>query len=76
MIIMSVQSYTDKQLNQFAEPRYVNKKDLQFLVDNSVYSVRENELIKLSILEQFGYTEYDVLEGKIKSKIEKNKVNK
>lgn len=75
-IIMNSHFYIDPRLNMFTEPRFVNQKDLQFLVDNSKFSSRENELMKFSILQQHGYTEQIVPEEGIKMKIEKDKINR
>lgn len=74
-IVININSYTDKDLDTRLEPRIVNTKDLKFLVNNYKYSSRENELIKMSIIKQFGYTEYCYNDAHQKIKFEKDRIN-
>lgn len=74
-IVININSYTDKDLQTYLEPRAVNLKDLQFLVNNYKYSNRENELIKTSIIKNRGYIEHSSNNSYQKIKSEKERIN-
>ncbi|HDT8193259.1 TPA: XRE family transcriptional regulator, partial [Enterococcus faecalis] len=74
-IVININSYTDKDLQTYLEPRAVNLKDLQFLVNNYKYSNRENELIKTSIIKNQGYIEHSSNNSYQKIKAEKERIN-
>ena len=74
-IVININSYTDKDLQTYLEPRAVNLKDLQFLVNNYKYSNRENELIKTSIIKNRGYIEHSSNNSYQKIKAEKERIN-
>ncbi|NSR18672.1 XRE family transcriptional regulator, partial [Enterococcus faecalis] len=74
-IVININSYTDKDLQTYLEPRAVNLKDLQFLVNNYKYSNRENELIKTSIIKNRGYIEHSSNNFYQKIKSEKERIN-
>ena len=63
-IIVNINSYLDKNLNMLLEPIKVNGKDLNLLITNDEYSDRENELIKISIIKQLGYADYNYSQSK------------
>lgn len=74
-IVINVSSYTDKDLETQIEPRTVNSKDLEFLVNSYRYSSRENELIKTSVIKQLGYIEHSCTESHRKRKYEIEKID-
>ena len=57
-IAINISSYMDDNLSEIVNPRDVNLSDLKFLVTNSNYSDRENELIKMSIIKNRNYREF------------------
>lgn len=74
-IVVNINSYLDKNLNMLLEPRKVNVKDLNLLITNHEYSDRENELIKISIIKQLGYAEYNYSQSKKDRQSEIEKIN-
>lgn len=74
-IVINVSSYTDNDLEIHIEPRTVNSKDLEFLVNSYRYSTRENELIKTSVIKQLGYIEHSYTESHRKRKYEIEKID-
>lgn len=74
-IVINVSSYTDNDLEIHIEPRTVNSKDLEFLVNSYRYSSRENELIKTSVIKQLGYIEHSCTESHRKRKYEIEKID-
>lgn len=74
-IVININSYFDKNLKMQLEPRKVNLKDLNLLINKYKYSNRENELIKTSIIKQLGYIEHSYNDSQQKRKYEKEKIN-
>lgn len=68
-IVINIDSYLDDSYNSIVEPRYVNKYDLEYLINKSntsSYSRRESELMKVYIVKNLGYSE--ILESDIQEK--------